>query len=342
VKRVHELVIGESTQADDEDPHKAILWTEAHDYVPEMMLLVASPRRTELSSVPMPPAEGDGSRSASQSVAVSLVMISVPIEYRIKDVKKYLYEYSEPEKLMESVAYRFLSDYGAGIDLDELMGPGRDALNRQLKEELQKQLDEYETGIEIVFAGIRGAHPPSKDGVAEAFLRVITSETQKNATINAARGVARTILTKVAGTESRAIELDQAIRERDALQSDVKSDPQALAEAQARVNDLLMGNPEKGIPPLSGEAAAMMARARAYASGLVAEAATKVSAFKTDVVAYQTAPQLFKQRRWMGIWSDLDSVRKYLIVGDPANVIIEYETEQAGGLDQVLTDDNKK
>ena len=35
VKRVQELVIGEAAEKDDEDPRKAILWTEAHDYVPE-------------------------------------------------------------------------------------------------------------------------------------------------------------------------------------------------------------------------------------------------------------------------------------------------------------------
>jgi regulator of protease activity HflC (stomatin/prohibitin superfamily) len=341
VKRVRELVIGESTQEDDDDPHKAVLWTEAHDYVPEMMLLVASPRRDDLSDARLPAAQAADAKSESRSVPVSLVMISVPIEYRVRDVKKYLYRYAEPEKLMEAVAYQFLSDYGAGVDLDELMGPGRDALNRELKAALQQRLDEYDTGIEIVFSGIRGAHPPAQDGVADAFLRVITAQTQKGATINAAQGEARKILTKVAGTETRAEALDEAIRERDRLQSGPKSDPEQFAAAQRLVNDLLMGNAEKGIPPLSGEAAAMIARARAKASQLVAEAATKVSAFKTDLVAYRTAPQLYQERKWMGIWSGLESVRKYLIVGDPANVVIEYETEQAGGLDQVLLDDKK-
>ena len=100
-----------------------------------------------------------------------------------------------------------------------------------------------------------------------------------------------------------------------------------------------MGNTDEGISPLSGEAAAMIARARAEASKLVSAAATKVSAFKTDTVAYLTAPELYLQRKELEQWKNLEAVRKYLIVGDPSNVIIEYETEQTGGLDQVLIDD---
>ena len=341
VKRVREQVIGEATQKDDDDPRKAILWTESHEFVPEMMLLVASPKLTALS-------EGSTSGAAGQvaggteSVPVSLLMISVPIEYRIKDLKKYLHVYRSPEQVMEDVAQQYLKEYGAGVDIDILMGPGRDELNRDLKARLQERLDRMETGIELVFAGIRGAHPPAKDGVAEAFLRVITAQTQKSATINAAEGEAQKILTAVAGTEGRARDLDAAIGEWEQFQTDAKADPEAAAQVHGKVDELLLGNAAKGIPPLSGEAAARIADSRVRAAGRKSDAASKVRAFKTEVVAYEAAPTLYKSRRELDIWAGLDSVRKYLIVGDPSNVIIEYETQQAGGLDQILTEGLEK
>ena len=337
VRRVRELVIGEAEDAGHEEEGKAVLWTEAHDYVPELMLLVNAPKHSgEAGAGPMP-----GESAGSRSVPVALLMISVPIEYRIKDLRDYIYNYQEPERLIEAVAYQFLSEYGAGVDLDSLMGPGREDLNRQLHSRIQQKLDEYDIGVEIVFAGTRGAHPPAKDGVAEAFLSVITAQTQKATTILAAEGEAQKILTNVAGTTSRAEALDKAILERDRLHSESGAGAEQKQAAEQLVEDLLLGNPHQGIPPLSGQAAAIVAGARADASNLVAEASAKVRAFSTDLVAFNSAPALYRQRKAMEVWSGLEGVRKYLIVGDAANVIIEYETEQKGGLDQVLIDENK-
>lgn len=339
-RRIRELVIGEATENDGHDPKKAILWTEAHDYVPELMLLVGAPRAESATDWVRRGLPGAATATrTSESVPVALLMVSVPIEYRVKDIRAYLYNYSDPEKIMEAVAYQFLSDYAAGVDMNTLMGPGREDLNKQLRTTLQQKLDEYNTGIEIVFAGVVGAHPPAKNGVAEAFLSVINAQTKKGATINAAEGEARRILTTVAGTETRALELDEAIRARDKLQSDPKATPEERTAAAVLVENLLSGSAEQGIPPLSGDAAALIAEAEAGASDVLSDAASKVRAFRTDLVAYNSAPQLYKQRKWMEIWEGLESVRKYLIVGDSRNVIIEYETEAKGGLDEVLKDD---
>jgi hypothetical protein len=45
---------------------------------------------------------------------------------------------------------------------------------------------------------------------------------------------------------------------------------------------------------------------------------------------------LFRQRKYLDIYRGLADVRKFLIVGDPSNVIFEYQTLQQGGLDRVL------
>jgi hypothetical protein len=49
------------------------------------------------------------------------------------------------------------------------------------------------------------------------------------------------------------------------------------------------------------------------------------------------APALYKQRKALEVYEDLDDIRKYVIVGDPSNVIVEYETSKEAGLDQVLS-----
>ena len=338
MRRVNELVIGEATEEDDEDLDKPILWTEAHQYVPELMLLVASPPGTERRPVESRhEQELEGSLTdGGESVAVSLVMISVPIEYRIKDIQAYLYTYEDPLKVMEGEAYRYLSDFAASVDLDSLMGPRREAFNRDIMEHIQTRLDELGVGIEIVFAGIRGAHPPAEGKVAHAFQSVISARTNMAALTNSAEEQELRTLTSVAGTKARADELDRVIQARDALRADPEADPKALAESERRVEALLTGDPAEQISALSGEAAALIAQAKAEAARRISEAASKVRTFSAEVAAYEAAPLLFKQRKVIGIYEELDDIRKFLITGNTDNVIIEYETREQGGLDRVL------
>ena len=339
VKRVGEIVIGEASEEDTDDPSKAILWTEAHDYVPELLMLVAAPKSSAGEGLDtVDPSSGGGTRS----VASSLLMVSVPIEFRVKDITKYLYGYISPDKVLEAVAYQYLTDYAASVDIDVLMAPGRGAINAEIKDLLQRRLDELDAGIEIVFVGVRGAHPPAKSGVAAAFQSAVAAQTNMQATIHAAEGEARRTLTSVAGMESRALALDAAVRHRDRLQSQTNIDSGELEKAKQRVDELMLGNAEKGMAPLSGQAAALIADARASASELISQASAKVRAFATEVAAYEAAPKLYKQRKMLEVYAKLDDIRKYVILGDPTNVVIEYIGVEQGGLDRVLSEGVEK
>ena len=338
-KRISEIVLGEAEE-NEEHAHQAILWTEAHEFVPELLLLVASPKDegdTESTAANAAPAE-DITDIGGESVAVSLLEVSVPIEYRIKDIRKFLYRHLHPIKVLEAIGYQYLSDYAASVDLDELMGPGREAFNRRLHGLLQKRLDQpdLDLGIEIVFVGIRGAHPPAKDGVAKTFQAVVSAQVNRGAMIGAAESKAMRILTAVAGSKHRADELDAAIVARDALHVDSKADPQAIKEAAQRVEDLLVGNAVKRIAPLSGNAAALIEEAKGRATEMVSVASNKARAFATEVAAYEAAPQLYKQRKRLEVYEGISEIRKFLIVGDPSDILLIYNTKEQGGLDAVL------
>ncbi|MBN4058853.1 hypothetical protein JYU10_00120 [bacterium AH-315-J04] len=340
VNRISEVVIGESEDGHDHaDDHHAIVWTEAHDFVPEMLLLVAAGPvghdkndGAEQDVVTAPVEDG------TQGQAVSLLMVSIPIEYRIKDIEKYLHNYEDPETLLEQIAYRYLTDYASSVDVDELIGPGRNEFNVNLHRMIQTRIDELELGIEIVFAGVSDAHPPAEGGVAASFQYVISAETGRAATINTAKGMAQATLIGVAGTVARAKLLDKAIQSRNKHRVDSTTSEALLNESEEHVIDLLMGNPGKGIGPLYGKAASIIAEARSQASRNVSAVAYNARIFSTEVAAYEAAPELYKQRKMLQVYEDIDDVRKYIIVGDTENLIIIYETSEQGGLDRVLTE----
>lgn len=335
VAKVNELVIGEATQVEKGHEHEPVLWTKAHKYLPELMLPVASPKLAGLEAQPGTPGT---SSTEGESVPVSLLMVSVPIEYRIRNLQDYLYTYDDPVKLMECVAYRILSDFGASVDIDQLMGPGRRSFNEQFAGRIQKALDQYGAGIEIVFAGIRGAHPPAKNNVADAFQSVVSARTNMGATINAAEGEARRVLTTCAGTVDRAQELDGVIRERDRLQRQhiAVTDP-SLVKAQKQIETLLLGDRDKDLEPLSGTAAGVISQARATSTEMVNQAASRARSFGTEVAAYQAAPELYRERKMLEVYEDLEDIRKYVVIGDSSNVIIIYRTTEEAGLDRVLS-----
>ena len=335
VSSISEIVIGESGEGDHDHEDEPILWTEQHDFVPETMLLVATPQ-THLASGGG--AETDSTSVGSKSVPVSLIMISLPIEYRIKDIEAYLYRYENPVGVMRGVVEQILTEQATSTDLDELIGPGRMAFNRRLSELLQKEIDRLGLGIEVVFVGLRGAHPPSTEGVAAAFQSVVSAQTRAQTQINAARRAQLQVLTTIAGSLQRATSLDKAIREKDRLEADLSADPNVLANARKRVEVLLLGDEEKGISPVGGRAATILSDARARSSSRVSEVRSKVQSFAAEVAAYEASPLLYKARKSLLQWRGLDDVRKYLIVGDASNVLFAYEAAGKTGLDTVLSE----
>ncbi len=334
VERISELTIGETTRKTPEEDHKAILWTEQHEFVPELMLLVAAPNENGPAAV-RAPADENG-RSPDRSVSSSLLMVSVPIQYRIQDLNAYLYKYEDVEKVMEEVVYQILSDYASNVDVDALISHGRRELNEGLRSRFQEKIDELGLGIDLVFVGIRGAHPPAQDQVAAAFHEVVSAETRMVATINAARGQEQTILTRVAGSVDRARELDAAILDKKRVENDASATPEQIAAAASRVDELLVGDPERRILPIGGEAAVDIAAAHDRATRLVSAAARKATAFDAEVAAYTAAPDLYMARRRLDVYRQLGDIRKFFIMGDPSKVLIEVDTEEKAALDSVL------
>ncbi len=335
VRRIRERVVGEATKESAEGEGKAIIWTEPHEFIPELMLLVAAPEVEALSNQGESTGGDVVKEDVRESVAVSLLLVALTMEYRVTDIIDYLYRYEDPESLLDAIAHRHLQDYAASIDIDAFMGPRREELNRELKRLIQEQVDELEMGIELAFVGMTGAHPTHKNNVAAAFQDVISAQTNMAASIHAAEGEARRILTSVSGTVTRARALDEAIQ----LQNLAPADSPQLAEARQRVEDLLVGNPAKGIEPAAGETATIIADARGEASQWTTDVATRVRVFGAQVAAYRAAPRLYKQRKILEVYEEgLDNIRKYLIVGDPSMVLIEYEPFKEAGLDQVLTE----
>jgi HflK protein len=152
---------------DDHDVRQTVLWTVSH-YQEEFNLLVAT-------------RESDIAEDQDQSVPVNLLSVSIPVQYRIKDLKAWAYNHTDAGDLLEKIATREVIRYLLGVDLIEIMSSGREDAATALRSRIQEHADAREIGVEILFLGLQDIHPPVR--VADAFQEVIGASQQSQAIV---------------------------------------------------------------------------------------------------------------------------------------------------------------
>lgn len=149
-----------------------VLWTTPHNK--EENFLVAS---RELPNV-------DGTNnapSANRAPPVSLLTVSVPVQFQITNLTAWAYNNEDPVSLLTHISSREVVRYLASVDLDEVMSRGRWEAAQTLRSRIQAEANKHQLGANIVFVGLQDIHPPGK--VAPDYEKVIAAIQTKSATI---------------------------------------------------------------------------------------------------------------------------------------------------------------
>lgn len=180
VRRILTTHVGFEKDPDDPRP-PLMVWTQPH-YLSEDTFIVAS---RDLMAVNLKE-EGDA------AVPVNFITVNVGIEYKITNLFQYIYVNTDADSLLQLAAHRAVTRELAGRDLIELLGPQRQEAGDHLFAALQSVADAKELGIQILFLGLHGAHPPIP--VAPAFESVIGSLEERETAILQARAYRNRIL----------------------------------------------------------------------------------------------------------------------------------------------------
>lgn len=165
---------------------RIILWTVPH-FDQEELLMVPSRAGT---------LEGGGS-------PVALVTMHLPVEYQVTNVFEYIYNSADTEKLIKQISYQALTREMATSDMDEILGGDRILLAEAIKQRIQAKVNEYHLGVEIVFAGLQGIHPPV--AVAEAYESVMGAYEEKEATLLVAEAYAAGLIPRTEGLAAQIV-----------------------------------------------------------------------------------------------------------------------------------------
>jgi len=320
-RQIQQLNIGFVEEAESERAErKPLLWGEKH-YKEEYNLLVA--------------AEETGRKGQKGAVPVSLVRAAVPVQYRIKDLESYVYSHSEAKRVLEAICYRELmrlaasakieqSEAARGIgggkgDKQSLLAAGRKAAAQYLAGRIQKDADEARLGVEIVFVGLQGVHPPTE--IAKDYEEVIGSVQKKQAAMLDALAEERKILTTLSGSIGQANQLYELAHEFQRAKE--SGDSATIARLSERVNREF------------GDAQGDIFKALSEAGSYAFERATLTKAtgerFGAQVLAYRASPQIYKRELRLAMLEEaLAKIRKYVVVaeGEDAQVyIIDLQEE---------------
>lgn len=322
--RVHELKIGieESKAPARED--ELILWTNRHSQEPHLMVLVATPKLASFLGstearvgATRPATETPATQPAGErgkAVPVSMLRVAATIQFKIRNAWDWLTQHDEPEKVLQSIANREIMRHCASADVIGLMGPDRKRIEAAIQDSIQKaaDADNVKLGVEIVFFGLQGVHPP--EDTAADFQKVIGAELEKTATIKNAEAESNKKLTEVAGDVTRARELAEAIARLNRLEADTAAPAQDRAAARERVETLFVGRSDQGVPAVGGQAAIRVAEARARRWKLENEAQAEAVAFEQAMATKNAAPRVFQMRRYLEtLAGSMSKARKYVI-----------------------------
>lgn len=174
-EQIQSIFVGYEPATNEE---KTILWTVPHNHEQNYLVATRSAALTETN--PATSDESDTLEQALKAPPVSLITISIPIQFQITNVMQWAYQNSDQSNLLEDLAAHEVVRYLVGQDIEDVLSEGRLDAARELKDRIQSDADAHQLGVKLVFVGLQDIHPPTP--VAGDYEKVVGAEQIRLAT----------------------------------------------------------------------------------------------------------------------------------------------------------------
>ncbi len=141
----------------------------------------------------------------------NIIDIQFAVFWRISDARKYLFNIRNPERSVKNVAEAAMREIVGKTDFEYARTSGRTILANNAKDLIQKTLDGYQSGIEIVNVNLQQVDPPEK--VLGAFRDVQAARADKESRINEATAYLNEIIERAQGQSEQITQSAQAYKE---------------------------------------------------------------------------------------------------------------------------------
>jgi membrane protease subunit HflK len=164
----------------------------------------------------------------------NIVEIKFAVQYRLSDARAYLFESKDPASAVVQAAETAVREVVGKMRMDSALSDERDQIAPRVRALMQKILDRYKVGIEVVGINLQqgGVRPPEQ--VQAAFDDVLKAGQERERAKNEAQAYANDVIPRAVGAASRLKEEADAYKARIVAQAqgDSQRFKSVLAEYQ--------------------------------------------------------------------------------------------------------------
>lgn len=144
----------------------------------------------------------------------NIVEIKFAVQYRLSDARAYLFESKDPTGAVVQAAETAVREVVGKMKMDSALSDERDQIAPRVRALMQKILDRYKVGIEVVGINLQqgGVRPPEQ--VQAAFDDVLKAGQERERAKNEAQAYANDVIPRAVGAASRLKEESDAYKSR--------------------------------------------------------------------------------------------------------------------------------
>jgi len=140
----------------------------------------------------------------------SIVELPISVQYNVADVKSYVLNVRDPETSLRHATDSAVRHVIGSTELNQVLSEGRQAIAAEVKQRLQRYMDSYGAGIQVINVNIQEARPPEE--VRAAFDDVIKAKEDEARLKNQAQAYANGIIPEARGRAQRMLEEAEAYK----------------------------------------------------------------------------------------------------------------------------------
>ncbi len=140
----------------------------------------------------------------------NIVDIDFQVVWNISEPSRYLFNLANPPQTIEAVSESAMREIIAQSDLAPILNRDRGAISDRLRDLIQRTLDSYDSGVNIVRVNFDKADPP--EPVIASFRKVQDAEQERNRLQNVADAYANQVLAGARGESAQLLEQAEGYR----------------------------------------------------------------------------------------------------------------------------------
>ena len=134
----------------------------------------------------------------------NIIEVPLTVQYRVTNLQDFVLNVDQPEVSLQHATDSAVRHVVGSTEMDQVLTEGRELMASEVRERLQRFLDNYRTGITITQVNIQSAAAPRE--VQEAFDDVIRAREDEQREKNQAESYANGVIPEARGQAQRLLE----------------------------------------------------------------------------------------------------------------------------------------